>query len=775
MRSLFFTTALLMTTAAQSATVVINEIVQSNESSLMIDHQFPASWVELYNESSTKVDLTGWSIGIDGVAPYLFPQGTAIGPHGYLVVCCDELSTGLHASFSLSTGSGYVAIFDAEDAVVDVLSHRKMPCSDAPFGRATDGTLSHMAYPTPGAANTAVAVYNETLPSPVFNRKGGVLSSSTNVIVSLPDDARLPDDAILCITTDGRTPTKDDAVISPFSLYIPDCKVIRARVISSSRLPSETITQTYIAGSDITNDYPVVCLTTDPSLLYDSEIGMLAGSEDQYMPNYRRKWRRPANVEIYDGNNLSQAVNQRCEIAPQGWSSLQYPQKSLKVYSGARMGTKRIVHALWPDDKPDVTVVQSFTLRNGGNTFFSDHLRDSFLNRLFGIGAGGAVDYQAHRPAMVFINGNIYGYVDLRERSNGHFVEANYPQVGNYLLVENWRVTDDGGDDSHRAAFYSLYTAPETTFEQLTAEMDIDSFITSMLADAYSYNVDTPDANKVMWKPVDGKWRWLLKDMDCSMYLSMVEKDYIDYLNVVDDDDYQDWFKNTWYATALYRKCLSFPEFTEMMVDRFVAFNGDFLQPSHSIDILGQMKNGIAQGYDQLAAQYGFVNNLNYHVNQLEEFLQLRGKAIMSQLRDRYDLGNELPLVINNNSGMVSLNGHRLSLDKFDGNCFSGRELRLFSDETGLWTVTLTHYNGSTTIDEHRGNAYAFTPDDGVAACKVDFMADNSAMKIPVETACGVKSRSYYTLQGVRLSGYPTLPGAYIETHGNISRKIIIR
>lgn len=754
--------------------VRINEIMQSNVTTLMVDSQFPASWVELSNESASSVNLSGWSLGVDGESPYRLPEGTVIPARGYLTVYCDKAGKGLHTSFRLATGAGYVALFDTSGDAVDVMSHRKMAAVDVSFGRAADGSLQHFISPTPGAANAAPVENIEPLPSPVFNHSGGVYNSEFNVIVSYERSAALPSDVRLCVTTDGREPTAADAVESPFTIAARGNLALRARLISDRRIASPTVCHTYlISERDI--EFPIVCLTTDPALLYDAEIGMLAGSEDEQTPNYRQKWRRPVNIEMFDGKDHTEVINQLGETEPQGWSSLQFPQKSLKLYSNTRFGTKRFMHTIWPDQKPQMNIVRSFTLRNGGNTFSSDHLRDSFLNLLFGLNTGGTVDYQAFRPAVAFINGRPYGYIDLRERSNDHFIEANYPDISRFTVVSDWRETAEGGNDSERKSLIELYNSPETTFAQLADVIDMESFVTSMLADAFSFNVDTPDVNKVMWKPEGGRWRWMLKDMDCTLYNSLVDNDYIHYLSMGEDPDYQSWFKNTVTGTALYRKCLELPEFTDMMIDRFVAFNGDFLHPDNTTSMLCDMKDLIADEYANLARLYGFFNNIDASVESHCEFLEKRGEYMMSHLQKRYALGETLPLTIDNSSGALSLNGHKLSLDNFDGICFTDRPLSLDSSHKGKWTVTLTDTDGKYSTITSRDQTFSVTPGSDISSCHISFESESGIETPEMLPDDFPGDPVWHTLQGVRLGDRPSIPGIYIETRGNRSRKIIVR
>jgi len=759
---------------------LINEIMQSNVQSFLVEHDFPDSWVELYNPTTKAIDISGWTIGIKKTAEkgYKIPATTEIPANGYLIIYCDKEANGLHTSFRLeSTSEGSVYLFNSAGNVVDKIDHDKMPAPDIAYGRKNDGsdTWSFFVTASPGKSNTlGTAVVNaELLPQPEFSVDGGIFSSPVSVTVRFPADFNHAN-AILCVTTDGRVPTDKDRVTSPFTLNISESTPVRAVIRSANALSQLPVSHTYLfPGREIT--MPVVCLTTDPDLLYDKEIGLLAGSENEANPNYRQKWRRPINIEFFDGDRHEQVINQVGETSPQGWSSLQWPQKSLKLYANKRFGTKRFEHIIWPDSKPDLEKVPSFSLRNGGNTFCTDHLRDAYYHRLFSRHVHGTVEYQAYRPAVAFINGKPYGLIDLRERSNEDHIESNYPDEEDFCMVEDWKEFKTDITEPFNL-LKSLYNDPTSTFEQIDDQIDMVSFATSLIADAFGFNVDTPEANKVMWKPQNGKWKWFLKDMDCVNTAKLVDNDYIDYLNMVECDEYESWYKNTPSATALYRKCLSFPEFTRLMIDRFVAYYGDFLHPGVTVPLFQEMAEEIDQEFKLLAELYGFDYWLMGNVAKLQDYMRKRGTYIFNNLARRYQLGSIVPMHIENDEMSVSVNNHQLNYPTFEGSCFSARPVILSAPRSGDWSVVETLTDGTKTTRVYHGDILPYLAAENVTAVTVTFTKGAAIETIINEDASNDNGPVvYYSLDGRRLSDYPTSSGIYIKVQGESASKILIR
>ena len=71
-------------------TVIINEVSSSNSSFDDEDGDSP-DWIELYNNSDSTVDLTGWSISDDSLLPakWIFPA-TSLAPNSYLQIWASD-------------------------------------------------------------------------------------------------------------------------------------------------------------------------------------------------------------------------------------------------------------------------------------------------------------------------------------------------------------------------------------------------------------------------------------------------------------------------------------------------------------------------------------------------------------------------------------------------------------------------------------------------------------------------------------------------------------
>ena len=64
---ILFLVPLCCTLAAAQGRLLINELMQSNVDFMMVDHDFPDSWVELYNGSNTTMQIEQYRIGTSNV------------------------------------------------------------------------------------------------------------------------------------------------------------------------------------------------------------------------------------------------------------------------------------------------------------------------------------------------------------------------------------------------------------------------------------------------------------------------------------------------------------------------------------------------------------------------------------------------------------------------------------------------------------------------------------------------------------------------------------
>jgi hypothetical protein len=147
--------------SAPSTSVVINEAMASNSSTIADPQGEYDDWIELRNVTDEEVDLTGWHLSDEPNNPrkWQFPAETKISANGILMVWADEdgMDTpGLHASFKLSAEGEAIFLTDTDandNAVLDSVEYGLQE-TDRSWGRAAANPVEFVEMtPTPGEGN----------------------------------------------------------------------------------------------------------------------------------------------------------------------------------------------------------------------------------------------------------------------------------------------------------------------------------------------------------------------------------------------------------------------------------------------------------------------------------------------------------------------------------------------------------------------------------------------------------------------------------------------
>jgi len=130
---------------AQGTTVVINEIQPSNGVTLADGDGDFSDWIELYNTTSSPIDLTNWQIA-DAAASWVIPAGTVIPADGYLLIWAsdkgDPAELGfpgpageLHTNFKLSSAGDSVTLRNTIGVTIDEIVYTGPIVTDASLVR----------------------------------------------------------------------------------------------------------------------------------------------------------------------------------------------------------------------------------------------------------------------------------------------------------------------------------------------------------------------------------------------------------------------------------------------------------------------------------------------------------------------------------------------------------------------------------------------------------------------------------------------------------------
>ena len=711
------------------AQLVINEIMQSNIECTMDDiHEFPDSWVELYNPTDEAISLKDYQISNKNKVKkaWQLPDKT-VAAKGYVLVYCDKEgleNNRLHADFRLESAKGCtVYLFKDKNAepvdslpYVDNKPMVKMPAPDVAFGRKTDGAdeWGYQLTPTPGKANTGQTCNaKQILGAPVFSESGRVVNygqKSISVELSLPEDA--PKEAYITYTTDGSEPTATSKKYTE-AFHITKSTAIRAKVFCEGWLSPLSTAQSYIFHARKMT-VPIFSIQTDDRYLNDKEIGLFANNNSKE-DKKTHDWRRPVNVEFFPVEGEPSAINQPGETRIQGGQSRSNALKSMVFYANKRFDPdhKRYSYEFFPDQKPGVTEFKSFSLRDGGNDFGDLYFRDLIIQRTMGPNVD--LDWQAGHTAVLYINGEYMGMLNIRERSNEDNIYSNYDGLEDVDEIEIAHEKENNqdlfieelkeGDDVFYQAFKEFYSQKGHTLAEYEEWMDVSEYLNIMVMNLFYGNIDFPGNNIVFWRPNDDakvdlpkRWRFIVKDTDFGLGLYGRKSDYntIDLLYNPSEHSGDNW-AFTEPATRLIKNMLEDKDILKMFIDKCCVYMGDFMNAKGTGATIDAIKAEALEEFVAHRAKYptwggSSRDEINNKFNDAKKWLAgyteqgwwgqsttylPRTDYFLQHMSSQWKLGTAVKLTINKTEQDVAItvNGIKLSGKTFDGKFFPNREL----------------------------------------------------------------------------------------------------
>lgn len=535
--------------AASSQTLVINEVMASNDATIADEDGDYTDWLELYNTSNTTIDLSQYWLtdDKDEKKKWHLPAIQLL-PGEHLLVFCsgkDKLSGELHTNFKISAAGEKVRIYNGSGIEIDQLESIGVS-TDFSFGSKKDGSAERIIFevPTPGFTNGAESPYFNAVR---FSQKGGIYSQSFSLELTGDDTTDL------FYTIDGSIPsvlgieynnsialdksllsTKNisNIVMSPDDVNhlpvgdFPQVIVLRAAKFYNGKRVSPVSTQTYLI-KDLTLpiiELPIVSIATDSLSLFSQDTGIFVpgihfdNSDPNFSGNYfqsGQEWERLINVEYFSPQS-NQSFNQECGVRMHGSGSRKPPQKAMKLYARSTYG-KSTFDAEVLTEKPFISFKRLML-----KPFYSSWSQNGCTDYIAGRMAKNLnVEYLAAEPILLFVNGEYWGVYYLQERLDERYIEQNTGVEEDSIdIIESWYGQVNEGNNKNFSALYDFIESNDltnsTNYQRVSEWIDIDNFIDYQIFEAFISNYDWPANNMKCWRDrkEGAKWRWIFFDAD---------------------------------------------------------------------------------------------------------------------------------------------------------------------------------------------------------------------------------------------------------------------
>lgn len=480
---ILFLTLFFICEPATAQSLIINEFQTLNNTTIADEDTTYSDWIELYNPSTTSVNLDGWSLTDKADEPnkWTFPS-IQLNSGAYLLIFASDkdrriVGQPLHTNFKLSGDEGYLGLSNPNGVLVSECNPYPSIPVDFSLGMLNRSWVT-FSTPTPGAANMGgrIACY----PKPEFSRNHGFYDNAFQLSMTCAlSDARI------FYTLDGSVPSSLNGSIYSTPININRTTILRA--IAADKL-TDTIniaesmvnTSTFLFMEDLLKqsntpvgypskwgkyegladsaiadyemdpeildiqansdkvrqsfkDLPIVSLVTDKNHLFSKVNDPNTGGIYIYTGySVGGGWERPASFEYFNYDDRV-SLQADCGIELHGSASRmaeKSPKHSFKVAFKSKYGPTKLNYPLFGET--EAQKLNAFYLRAGfgfswvhwdnGNRRQGIYSRDEWAKRTqtkMGNRSGNT------QHAHLFINGMYWGLYNPTEKIDDDFCE-NY-------------------------------------------------------------------------------------------------------------------------------------------------------------------------------------------------------------------------------------------------------------------------------------------------------------------------------------------------------------
>jgi len=563
----------------------------------------------------------------------------------------------LHTNFKIS-GEGETLIISRPDSsVIDSISPVRM-LADLSYGRKPDGenSLFYFSVSTPGSANITKGYTSLNGDTVIFSPRGGYFPGGVDLQLSSTNHS----DSIF-YTLDGSEPT----VLSSRYLGIISFSgnsIVRARSIKSDMLPGPTTTNTYITKK---HTLPVVCLSTNPENLWDYNTGIYvlgpSASPDppNFGANFWQDWERKAHLELYDIDGIKQ-IDQDIGIKIFGSWSRAFPEKSLALFARKEYGKGAFDYKVFKD-KP-IDKFEALVLRNAGNDWDQAMMRDGLTSTLI---RDMDIDRQAFQPSVVYINGEYWGILNIREKVNSNYLAENH-----FVNPDNVNILEFNGSvvEGNNSAYMDIINylnnntlENDQKYQQVSHKIDLNNYIQYQLTEIYINNKDWPGNNVKYWNTNDAGslWRWILYDTDFGFSIWEEAAYSFNTLAFALETNGPDWPNPPW-ATLFFRRMVSNLGFRNQFINQYAdRLNTNFTPEKVNATIDSIKQVFLPEIGDHLTRWELSNDNWQYNYNLIKSYATYRQNYARIHLKSQFNLGQMLDIKVeidDPGTGIVRIN-----------------------------------------------------------------------------------------------------------------------
>ena len=454
---------------------------------------------------------------------------------------------------------------------------------------------------------------------PLFSNDGGYTKKGEKVSLTTTDGSNI------YYTTDGSFPGKDKTLYTK-PIEINKNMVIKAISYKDDYIESDIVSRTFI--TDRTHNLPFVSISSSYANLFGGS-GLIT--------NYTSNSEKKINFEYYDQEgNLGVETLANAKLS--GMDSRKEPQKSISVYLRKKYGTSDMTYPFFND--MEYNTYSSLLLRNAGEDPKNVRIMDAVMTRI--LKGEMDIDMQEYRPVVVYLNGTYYGLYNLREKLNGDYVESKFGiDKDDIDLIKYSTATKGNTKEYNNLISYIKNHDPKDAkvYEYLKTQIDIPEVINYFIVESFYGNTDL--GNIRYWKSSDGKWRFMLYDLDWSLWNTSLDMGYPIKQVKVPAATYLS------SSITMIRRLYRNSEFKDLYLSSVAKYLKTTFKPDRMTKIVdelaGEIEEEMPYHIKKWGNMYPNLNSMNKWKNNLSSFkksLTNRYNKVVNNLKSYFNLSD---------------------------------------------------------------------------------------------------------------------------------------
>ena len=454
--------------------------------------------------------------------------------------------------------------------------------------------------------------------------------------------------------------------------------VVRAVTKNKKGNYSEVVSETYfVTNKDLIKykNVTVISLVTDPENLFSPDSGIYVTgtmfqewkNSNEFIPypifdervkgNFYMRgsdWEREAFLTLFDKGEV--ILQQNVGIRVKGNYTRMVPQKSFNIYAKKKYGNSTLETDILNDNYDlNGNLITSYKRLSIRGVYDDSRIRDPIGRDL--LNSRKDLTTVNHHLSVLFLDGEYWGVYFIQEKLTDDFIEKNYLIKSKNVVLMKDNSLEDGPEEevTKFKEFCKEYTkkdlANETIYEEIKKYIDVNSLIELYASEIYISNLDWPGKNDGEWRNIgdqikgneysDGKWRFIIIDLDYSMNFSTVNLDSFNYT--------QSRMNSTEITTLFFYLLKNNRNFREQFINVFCDYANEVFNPIKVNKILEKYKeDNCIENLKDSILRWGRCSknftSLEYirRIDSINDFFKDRRQFALQHMKDFLNLNGTL-------------------------------------------------------------------------------------------------------------------------------------